>query len=380
MKTVEIIKELMAEQGVNQTQLAERSGIAFGTLNRILNEKQSLQPNTLQKIAIALGISTFELLDEADSYPLLNNQVNGYLEFGGEIKRIRSFTELEVWVKRVKPLVGELPNRAKSIIRDNNKNSKLILSQSSAIHNFNDIDLCKNENYDATKYNCWSFRRSEDEREDIQMDLGNMCTSYPFFILNNAFHNSESAYICGMFSNNTKEHLLIQHELQHEQNGYRVKKVIRRKHENQKRNDWEEFKIQWMLYVIWQKCKSNEEFRKLLLSIPQEAIIIENSTRQRGKTADFWGARNYELEECRDIIANYIEFQNPYLKKKELDALKIIECNKINYIGKFVGVNCMGKILKLCQMSLINDTDAPINYEFLEQKKIYLLGKLLTFK
>ena len=212
------------------------------------------------------------------------------------------------------------------------------------------------------------------------MDLGNMCTSYPFFILNNAFHNSESAYICGMFSNNTKEHLLIQHELQHEQNGYRVKKVIRRKHENQKRNDWEEFKIQWMLYVIWQKCKSNEEFRKLLLSIPQEAIIIENSTRQRGKTADFWGARNYELEECRDIIANYIEFQNPYLKKKELDALKIIECNKINYIGKFVGVNCMGKILKLCQMSLINDTDAPINYEFLEQKKIYLLGKLLTFK
>lgn len=380
MKTVEIIKELMAEQGVNQTQLAERSGIAFGTLNRILNEKQSLQPNTLQKIAIALGISTFELLDEADSYPLLNNQVNGYLEFGGEIKRIRSFTELEVWVKRVKPLVGELPNRAKSIIRDNNKNSKLILSQSSAIHNFNDIDLCKNENYDATKYNCWSFRRSEDEREDIQMDLGNMCTSYPFFILNNTFHNSESAYICGMFSNNTKEHLLIQHELQHEQNGYRVKKVIRRKHENQKRNDWEEFKIQWMLYVIWQKCKSNEEFRKLLLSIPQEAIIIENSTRQRGKTADFWGARNYELEECRDIIANYIEFQNPYLKKKELDALKIIECNKINYIGKFVGVNCMGKILKLCQMSLINDTDAPINYEFLEQKKIYLLGKLLTFK
>lgn len=380
MKTVEIIKELMAEQGVNQTQLAERSGIAFGTLNRILNEKQSLQPNTLQKIAIALGISTFELLDEADSYPLLNNQVNGYLEFGGEIKRIRSFTELEVWVKRVKPLVGELPNRAKSIIRDNNKNSKLILSQSSAIHNFNDIDLCKNENYDATKYNCWSFRRSEDEREDIQMDLGNMCTSYPFFILNNTFHNSESAYICGMFSNNTKEHLLIQHELQHEQNGYRVKKVIRRKHENQKRNDWEEFKIQWMLYVIWQKCKSNEEFRKLLLSIPQEAIIIENSTRQRGKTADFWGARNYELEECRDIIANYIEFQNPYLKKKELDALKIIECNKINYIGKFVGVNCMGKILKLCQMSLINDTDAPINYEFLEQKKIYLFGKLLTFK
>lgn len=380
MKTVEIIKELMVEQGVNQTQLAERSGIAFGTLNRILNEKQSLQPNTLQKIAIALRVSTFELLDEADSYPLLNNQVNGYLEFGGEIKRIRSFTELEVWVKRIKPLVGELPNRAKSIIRDNNKNSKLILSQSSVIHNFNDIDLCKIENYDATKYNCWSFRRSEDEREDIQMDLGNMCTSYPFFILNNTFHNSESAYICGMFSNNTEEHLLIQHELQHEQNGYRVKKVIRRKYENQKRNDWEEFKIQWMLYVIWQKCKSNEEFRKLLLSIPQEAIIIENSTRQRGKTADFWGARNYELEECRDIIGNYIEFQNPYLKKKELDALKIIECNKINYIGKFVGVNCMGKILKLCQMSLINDTDAPINYEFLEQKKIYLFGKLLTFK
>ena len=56
-------------------------------------------------------------MDEADSYPLLNYQVNRYLEFGGEIKRIRSFTELEAWVKRVRPLVGELPNRAKSIRR-----------------------------------------------------------------------------------------------------------------------------------------------------------------------------------------------------------------------------------------------------------------------
>ena len=57
MQIVERIKVVMKEMGLNQSQLAERSGLSFGTVNRILNGKQDLKPNTLQKIADGLNVS-----------------------------------------------------------------------------------------------------------------------------------------------------------------------------------------------------------------------------------------------------------------------------------------------------------------------------------
>ena len=55
------------------------------------------------------------------------------------------------------------------------------------------------------------------------------------------------------------------------------------------------------------------------------------------------------------------------------------ERNKIKYIGSYVGTNCMGKILKMCQLALLNDTEPNIDYDLLRSKQIYLFGKLLTF-
>lgn len=380
MKTIERIRELMTELEINQSQLAKRSNLALGTVNRILNEKQPLQPNTLQKIADALSVLTFELSDEADSYSCLNSQVNGYLEFGGEIKRIRSFNELELWMKKVKPLISQLPQEAKKIIKTNEKNNQILKSKSSEKYDFNIIDLDKVEIYDTTIFNCWSFKNSDDIREGIEIPLGNQCSGFPFMLHGYEFFTSESAYLCGQFSKNTTEHINIQRELLVEPNGYMAKKRIKRQNTSQIRSDWNEFNIQWMLYVVWSKCTTNEDFKDILLSMPSDAIIIENSTTMWNETAMIWGSANKELEDARDIVAKYVEFQNPYMKRKELDSLINQERNKINCIGSFTdGRNCMGKILKLCQIALMEDSEPPINYTLLNQKEIYLFGELLTF-
>lgn len=380
MKAIERIKELMVECELNQSQLAERSNIAFGTINRILNEKQPLHPNTLQKIADALDVSAFELSSEADSYSTLNNQVNGYLEFGGEIKRIRSFSELEAWIKRIKPTVSQLPQQAKRMIRINEKNSKILKSELSTKYDFNIIDLNKFESYDTTLFNCWSFKSSNDIREGIAIPLGNQCGGFPFTMRGYQFLTSESAYLCGQFSHDTAEHIRIQEELIKEPNGYLAKRKIKKGNASQIRDDWDSFNVEWMLYVIWNKCRRNADFQSILLSIPSDAIIIENSTTICGDTAMIWGSTNKELEDARDTIEKYIEFQNPYMKQKELDSLLAEERNKINCIGTFSnGRNCMGKILKLCQIALMEGNEPPINDTLLNEKKIYLFGKLLRF-
>lgn len=379
MKIVERIKELMKELEMSQSQLAEKSHLASGTVNRILNEKQLLQPNTLQKIADALGVSPFEL-DETNSYSTLNTQVNGYIEFGGEIKRIRSFNELEAWVKKVKPLISQLPRQARKIIRSDKNNNRTLISKSNVLYDFNIIDLNKIESYDTTKFNCWSFKNSDDVREDIAIPLGNQCSGFPFILNGYQFLTAESAYLCGEFSHNTAEHIAIQRELLEQPNGYIAKKKIKKQNLSQIRNDWDEFCVQWMLYVVWNKCKSNANFQNILLSIPSDAIIIENSTKNWGETAKIWASMNNELEDARDIVAKYVEFQNPYMKQKELDSFINHERNKINCIGSFTGGrNCMGKILKLCQIALMEDSEPPINYTLLNQKEIYLFGELLTF-
>ena len=64
----------------------------------------------------------------------------------------------------------------------------------------------------------------------------------------------------------------------------------------------------------------------------------------------------------------------------ELDAAMQAARNEIHYIGTFSnGHNLMGKILKMCQMALLDEAEPPINYDLLRSKNIYLFGELLTF-
>ena len=106
------------------------------------------------------------------------------------------------------------------------------------------------EKYNTEKYVCIAFRRSNDKWKDTLIPLGNMNGGYSFEIDGNVFAASDNAYICGLFSKNTSRHRAIQEELLKETNGYMAKKVIRAKNEEYGRKDWEEFNIDWMMYVL----------------------------------------------------------------------------------------------------------------------------------
>ena len=374
---IENIKRQMAELGLTQKELAYRSGITVETLSRVLNGKQKLTPNTLHKLSEGLGVPIADL-DEERSWSF-NYAVQGYLQFANEITHITSFQQLKNWVKKYEPLINDLPQQAKSIQSEERRNARKVANATNSI-DMASIDFYHEETIDAGSVETWSFRKAEDERDGVDIDLGNMCITYPFEVGGRLFTNSEALYICGLFSNDTAKHREIQEKLIAAKSGYDAKKVVRQKYEDSfSRDDWQSFNVEYMKWCVWQKIKGNNDFRQLLLSIPRNAYIIENSTQQKGATALFWGMANKDLEEKRSIIEECAAYKHPTLSKKELTRLQMEERNKVNHIGMWQGVNCMGKILKYLQLCLLDNVEPKINYDLLRSKRIYLLGELLTF-
>lgn len=375
MEVRERILQLLNKQHITQKELAEKSGVGEVTISRILNGHFNPKASTLAKIADVFGYSLSEMSEEDDFGKKTFKGVRGYLEYLGNIRRIESFKNLEDFYLMVKHNIDTIPVEAKEIKSVNKRNAKKVKD---AFANVDGIDFFRTETYDATAVRTWSFRKSEDERDEQPNNLGNMCAGYPFILDGEEFLNSEAAYICGMFSDNTPEHISIQRELQSEPVGYNTKKVIRRAHEHEKRSDWESYNVQWMLYVVWSKCQ-NKAFADVLKRIPKNTVIIENSTHQNGITALFWGATNQELEDARSVIESEVEILNPYVTAKSIERKKMEERNKINDIGEWVGTNCMGKILTYCKWCLDNNTSPGIDYELLRSKHIHLFGRALQF-
>lgn len=374
---IDNIKEAMKDAGLTQKELAAKSGLTIETVNRVLRGKTPLKPNTLQKLSDGLGLSAADI--EETRVASLNYAVQGYLQLGDEITHITSFKQLQSIVDKYRALVIELPRQAKNIITEEKKNAIKVSKTKNTI-DANSIDFYKEEDIDASTVETWSFRKTDDVRDGVKIDIGNMCISYHFDFMGRTFTNSEALYICGLFSQDTKRHQAIQQKLISAKSGYDAKKAIRTKYEDTfGRKDWNSFNVEWMKWCVWQKIKGNEAFRKVLMSIPLNAYIIENSTHQSGQTATFWGMKNKELEQKRDILADYTKYKHCEMKKKDLD-IKLMEArNMINHIGTWKGTNCMGKILKYLQLCLINEMEPDINYDLLRSKQIYLLGKLLTF-
>ena len=234
------------------------------------------------------------------------------------------------------------------------------------------------EAYDASTLNCYAFRRGTDERNGIVLSLGNMVSGCPFEIEGISFENSECAYIAGAFSLGTPQHLALQRQLTVCTNGFMAKKGIRKPHDSEVRADWEVFNVEWMKYVVWQKCLGNSDFRKLLVSLPDDAVIIEDSTFQAGRTATVWGTRNIELKKRLNAYKKELKAQgyNKAAIKRECDTKRLGEWSQV---GVFVGRNVMGKILMACRRALVNGTEPNIDYALLRNSHINILGTELPF-
>jgi len=387
MEAIEIIKHYIGELGITQTKLAALSGLSYGTVNRVLNRKQEIKPNTLKAIAEALNLPLHELLNDT-SKEVIVPEVQGYIEYDGEIIKIKSFANLQKMYKRIEHETQVLPKEVKGIIALNKRNQASVSSHPNQDFQF-DLDWESEGIYDATKIDCWGFKTSEDEKDGVVLDLGNQCSGYPFLFHGNEFFTSESAYLCGQFSLNSEECKRIQYQLLYERNGYTAKKKVKNANRKLIRQDWSDIMADWMLYVIWAKCRGNEDFANKLKSIPRDAVIIENSTTIHEGTSVDWGSKNSELEEAREKVSRYAELK--YLKEirqgkrkrnqSELDEVKAAARNEIQYIGTFSGGrNLMGKVLKRCQLALLSGMEPEINYELLRSKQIYLFGQLLTFQ
>lgn len=92
----------------------------------------------------------------------------------------------------------------------------------------------------------------------------------------------------------------------------------------------------------------NAEFARLLSQISQDAVIIENTTKQRCESKEVWGCSNHELTIYRDLVANKVVEQakvsNPKISKKALIELVAQETGKINNIGIFTGQRYYKKV------------------------------------
>ena len=241
-------------------------------------------------------------------------------------------------------------------------------------------DFSRVEQYNMAEHCCVAFRSKNDLWKGMQVPFGNMNGGYPYTMHGVEFPTSEHAYIFGLFSNCTEEHISIQKELLAEPSGYNAKRGIRNRYRRQWRTDWNKFNVEWMLYCVWVKANQCTEFKDLLLALPQGTTIIEDVSfkpyDERG--ADYWGARNLEKKEFGKLAKKYAKSLGLSTKKatdEAEDKLLWEYCN----VGTYTGRNVMGKILTYIKQCLHDGTEPDIDYELLKSKNIHFLGKLIDF-
>lgn len=362
MTTAEKVRYLMEKSGLSQAKFAESVGIHHVNFCNYL-KKDSFSPKMIQRIAANLNIPYTDLLPDDSKEDIAPNVV-GYLEYNGEIVKIKDLKGLKKFVEKVDATMTLM----------NTKQVKLPKQKPITLA---DIDLAKKEEYDASQIQIKSFRHGYDIVDDAAYPLGNMCSGFSFELNGVRFYSSEAAYIAGIYSNDTPEHKRLQQKLVEIDDGYKAKKEYRHKrYDDIKRKDWEEYNVEWMKYVVWQKCQGNKDFADLLKKIPDETMIVENSTGMNAPTAGFWGCTNQELEDIRKAKEELYKRKYPKAKKEDL----IIERNKWHNFGVWKGTNEMGKILKMCSTCLKQGVEMPIDYTLLNSKHIFLLGKELRFE
>ena len=246
-----------------------------------------------------------------------------------------------------------------------------------------EIILGRVEHINASHFNCLSFAKASDMVNGINVRLSNMAGGYPFPFGGVTWRDSETLYLCGEFSDASDKHLSVQKEMQRQTSGFAAKRFVKNKYKRFIRSDFSTFRIQWMLFVLWMKCKGNADFAKMLLLLPHNVIIIEDTTKQHSDTKEIWGCTNQALSakraEVKKETVRQAKESNPKISKAALKRIVNSETCKVNGIGTFVGQNNLGKILMICRDCLIQGVEPPIDYNLLETKDIHILGKRLTF-
>lgn len=198
--------------------------------------------------------------------------------------------------------------------------------------------LNRQEIINPSKINIIHYSRPHDMCEGMELHLANMASGFPHYALGHLWQSTEHLYLLGEWSNGTPEHLAIQQDVLTAKSGYAAKRFKKTKHKSAIRTDYPTFRLDWMMWCIWQKCINSEAFRNHLLSLPDDAVIVE-------------------------------------LVKRD-----IVWAAYYNDKGIICGGNAVGKILTICRRCLREGTTPKINYSLLNQSNIHILGKKITFQ
>ena len=82
------IEEILRERGISKTQFAEMMGIAKQNVNLLLNTTNTTK---MEKIAEVLSVKFTDLF----VYDGEQEELNGFVEYKGEVYRIKTKTDLE---------------------------------------------------------------------------------------------------------------------------------------------------------------------------------------------------------------------------------------------------------------------------------------------
>lgn len=89
------IAEILAERGISKTQFADMMGVKKQNVN-LLIETNNIQK--LEQIAETLGVHLSDLIID-DNQP--QDELNGFVEYKGEIYRIKNKADLENLLKHL---------------------------------------------------------------------------------------------------------------------------------------------------------------------------------------------------------------------------------------------------------------------------------------
>ncbi len=167
--------------------------------------------------------------------------------------------------------------------------------------------------------------------------LGNMSGGFHFTLFDMKWYSSEHLYLCGEWSRDDDKCIEAQQYVRMMPSGAWAKRCSKANYGAYIRDDFASFRLQWMLWCVWQKCLLNKDFAALLKSVPDDVVIVEVE-----KNDLVWAAQPDED-------------------------------------GILHGGNAMGKILTICRRHLLNGTAPNIDTALLNASSIYILGQRIQF-
>ena len=98
------VSEILVEKGISKTRFAEMMGVQKQNVNLLLNTNNIQK---LEQIADALGVEFEDLI--VNNKPV-EESVNGFVEYRGEVFRIKSKADLKELLKKIKKALIEHRN------------------------------------------------------------------------------------------------------------------------------------------------------------------------------------------------------------------------------------------------------------------------------